>query len=657
MPRPTHGRMSAMSELSAPPTPEPATVDVDVLRRHLDGDHHEIKDEVRRKMAEPQHALPPPDLSIAEYREQVLKWASHLASAGDTAIGFPREFGGEGNPGGSVASFEMLGHSDLSLLVKVGVQFGLFGGAILHLGTRRHHEAYLADVATLDLPGCFAMSEAGHGSDVQNLQTTATYDHETRELVVHTPTAHDNKDWIGNAADHGRMAAVFCQLVVDGESHGVHCVLVPLRDDRGNVLDGIRIEDCGHKLGLNGVDNGRIWFDQVRVPVDNLLDRYGAITDDGAYTSPIDNPDRRFFTMLGTLVQGRVSVAGAGLSAAKSAITIAIRYGERRQQFGPPDGSYEAPLMEYRTHQRRLLTRLARTYALHFSQAELTREFHRIFTDEAAGPEERRKLESWAAGQKAAATWHATDTIQESREACGGKGYLSENRFAALKADTDVFTTFEGDNTVLLQLVAKSLISRFQSDFNKLDPFETAQFISSQVLEQVVERASLRQLVERLADVVPGRDDDAGLHDTEYHCEMFRWREEHVLSGLMRRLRAKIEGGQDPYAAFLDCQDHVVHAARVHVERFVLEAFVRGVEACTDGATKQVLQRLCALYALSEIEADRGWYQEHGRLSGERSKAVITAVNDLVTELRPEAVALVDAFGIPDEVLAPIAVD
>ena len=631
-------------------------IDVAALRGLLDGNHREIKDEVRRQMGDPSFSLPSPEIPTDEYRQLVLDWVCRLAADGDTAIGFPREFGGEGNPGGSVASFEMLGHADLSLAVKVGVQFGLFGGAILHLGTRRHHERYLADVATMALPGCFAMTERGHGSDVQSLQTTATYDHATRELVVTTPTDADHKDWIGNAAEHGRMAAVFCQLVVEGVSHGIHCVLVPLRDDQMRVLPGIRIEDCGTKMGLNGVDNGRIWFDDVRVPVDNLLDQFAQITEEGTYRSPIENPDRRFFTMLGTLVQGRVSVSGAGLSAAKSALTIAIRYGEQRRQFGPPDSAREAPLMEYRTHQRRLLTRLARTYALHFSQQALTEEFHRVFTSEGDDEQARRKLESWAAGQKAATTWHATDTIQESREACGGQGYLAANRFAELKADTDVFTTFEGDNTVLLQLVARSLVSAFQSDFGKLDPLETAGFQTSQVLEQVVERASLRQVVERLADVVPGRDDDAGLYDAEYHCEMFRWREEHVLSGLMRRLRERIQDqDMDPYEAFLECQDHVVEAARVHIERMVLEAFVEGVQRCTDPATREALDRLRCLHALAEIEKDRGWFQEHGRLSGERSKAVVRAVNALVTQVRPDALALVDAFGIPDAVLAPIA--
>ncbi len=122
------------------------------------------------------------------------------------------------------------------------------------------------------------------------------------------------------------------------------------------------------------------------------------------------------------------------------------------------------PLLDYRVHQRRLLPALARTYALHFTQEGVVAELDRIFgaddgTAEQSDDEQRarRELESRAAGLKAIATWHANETIQGCREACGGAGYLTENRFGELMADTEVFTTFEGDNTILLQLVAKSL--------------------------------------------------------------------------------------------------------------------------------------------------------------------------------------------------------
>ena len=318
------------------------------LQRILDGDSADVRDKVRGWLADPANA-PRPDLPIEEHRAQVLAWTKELDSEGDTTIGFPREYGGEGDVNRFVAGFETLAFGDLSLLVKVGVQFGLFGGAVLHIGTKRHHDAYLRDVMSVDLAGCFAMTESGHGSNVQSLRTTATYDADTGEIVVRTPDDDARKDYIGNAARDGRMAAVFAQLVVGGEERGVHCVLVPIRDEAGKPIDGVRIEDCGSKLGLDGVDNGRLWFDDVRVPRDNLLDRYAEIREDGTYFSSIENPTKRFFTMLGTLIQGRVSVCGASIYATKVAQTIAVRHALQRRQFGPPDSDEEVTLIEFST--------------------------------------------------------------------------------------------------------------------------------------------------------------------------------------------------------------------------------------------------------------------------------------------------------------------
>ncbi|WP_028057973.1 acyl-CoA dehydrogenase family protein [Candidatus Solirubrobacter pratensis] len=616
------------------------------LRALLDGDYAEIRDRVRWWLSQPGNE-PVVDLPMEEHRAKVLAWVQELTAEGDTGRGFPAEYGGQDNVGGSVASFGALAFGDLSLLVKCGVQFGLFGGAILHLGTARHHERYLRAATSMELPGCFAMTETGHGSNVQALGTTATYDPEAEEFVVHTPSEDARKDYIGNAARDGRMAVVFAQLIAGcrqgspqraggpgaGEDRGVHALLVPLRDEDGDTLAGVRIEDCGAKLGLDGVDNGRIWFDHVRVPRENLLDRYAQVAPDGTYTSAIENPTKRFFTMLGTLIQGRISVSGASISATKVALTIAIRRALTRRQFGVP-GEPEALLMDYRTHQRRLLIPLAATYALSFAQDRLIAELHEVFTNADTGDRERRELETLAAGVKAIATWHATETIQACREACGGAGYLRQSRFAALKADTDVFTTFEGDNTVLLQLAAKNLLTDYKDAFGELDPLGTAQFIAGQAFGMLAEKIG-----------IPGRDEGGDLLARKTQLELFKWRHEHVLGGVARRLKKGIGDGRDPFSVLVDCQDHVLTTARSWVDLVVLEAFAEVA------GRDPVLDKLCSLYALSRIEAERGWYQEHGKLTATRSKAVIKAVNELLAEIRPHAEMLVDAFGVPDACL------
>ena len=205
--------------------------------------------------------------------------------------------------------------------------------------------------------------------------------------------------------------------------------------------------------------------------------------------------------MLGTLVQGRVCVGGGGdQRRARCAQVIAVRYALRRRQFGPPDGESETLLLDYGQHQRRLLPLLARTYALHFAQERVAADLHRVFSDpDNASERLRRALESRAAATKALGTWHASRTIQECREACGGAGYLSVNRFDALRADTDVFTTFEGDNTVLMQLVAKGRLTDLRDSFGELDQIGTARYVAGIAVETVVEKTSMRQIIERPA--------------------------------------------------------------------------------------------------------------------------------------------------------------
>ncbi|WP_310961489.1 acyl-CoA dehydrogenase family protein [Nocardioides terrisoli] len=645
-------------------------VDVPALTAFLDGRYVEVRNLVRKNLAEYAGVLDDAvELSRDDFRDRVAEIVLDMARTGSAGMGFPPAYGGGGDIGASVAAFETLAFGDLSVLVKTGVQFGLFGGAILQLGTAGHHTTYLGAVISGDLLGCFAMTESGHGSNVQALGTRARYDLETREFVITTPDDISRKDYIGNAARHGRMAVVFAQLEVGGKSEGVHAFLVPIRDGKGRTLPGVRIEDDGPKIGLNGVDNGRLWFDDVRVPRENLLDRYASVSESGVYSSPIENPDRRFFTMLGTLVQGRVCVGGAGINASKVALAVAIAYANRRRQFGAPGSDREELLLDYGMHQRRLFPLLARTYALHFAQEVLAGELHEVFSAASATGDlgddrdqedealemRRRSLESRAAATKALGTWHATRVIQECREACGGAGYLTENRFDALRSDTDVFTTFEGDNHILLQLVAKGLLTDYASGFNDLDQLGMVRFVAGVAVETVVERTAVHKLLERIKDVLPGGDDgwdqEAGLLDSEYHLAMFRWREEHQLSGVARRLKRGMDEGMDPTEVFSRAQDHVIAAAWAHAERMVLEAFVDKVRSMPEGDNRVAVQLLCDLFALSTIEADRGWWMEHGRLSSQRAKAITREVGDLLRKLRPIAEDLVDAFGVPPEML------
>ena len=649
-------QLLASGRPGAPRVTNEPSFPVDVLRARFEVPRPEVRAKVRALLDEPSMA-PLAEPTRAEYRTRVFDWLQQLAQAGFGGLAFPEDAGGAGDPEAFAVTFETLAEGDLSLLIKFGVQFGLFGGSVQNLGDEEQKEQWLPLIASAELPGCFAMTETSHGSNVADLETTATFDAQTQEFVVHSPSPGATKNYIGNAAVHGRMATVFAQLITPGpessdgsaRSHGVHAILVPIRDVEGRPMPGVTIEDDGLKIGLNGVDNGRIRFDRVRVPRRHLLARFARVAEDGAYSSPIASPSKRFFTMLGTLVGGRVSVAAAANAVAKKALWIAVRYGNRRRQFGPP-GEPEFALLDYLSHQERLLPRLARTVALHFALRDLSARYVRFAKgpvegdDPAAHERAGRELEARAAGLKAIATWHGSGTIQECREACGGQGYLAENEFGAMRADADIFTTFEGDNVVLLQLVAKGLLSDYRKQFSDMTLRRAVSYAAARVRDELNEKLPSW-----------GSVDDETARSRDFQGRLLAARERQLLDGLARRLKRRLDGGMDSSRAVLEVQDHMIELARAQVDREVIEAFVAAIDD-SDSALQPVLERLRALYALDLIERDRGWFLEHGVLSGAASQSLRGCVNRLLSELRPDAEALVSTWSFPEQwATAPIA--
>lgn len=617
----------------APLRPSPP-VDVAALRRALDGAQHSTRDRVRTQLTDPRFAYRY-DLDTAAYRELVRDWLQILADEGFGALAAPKAQGGQGDQAAFMAAFETLAFHDLSLTIKFGVQFGLFQGSVQLLGTAWHHETFLPSIATGELLGMFAMSELGSGSNVRDLETTATYDPATKEFVIHTPHPGAHKEWIGNAAVHGRMATVFAQLIVNGTNHGVHALLVPTRDADGHPIPGVTIGDTGVKEGLNGVDNGRLWFDHVRVPRRHLLNRFGEVAPDGTYSSPIESEARRFFTMIGTLVGGRITIGLSALSAAKSALTIAIRYGNRRRQFGP-DGGNTTPLLDYRTHQRRLLPALATGIVLDFALSQLVDRFT------ALNGESDRELEGLAAGLKSYTSWYAQEAITEARECCGGQGYLLVNRIAALRQDIDVWCTFEGDNTVLSQLLAKALLTEYKEEFAEIG-----------VIRHLTRRA--RTALKALNPIAARRDDEDHLRDPEQQVELLRYRERRMLDAAARRLQHALK--EDPERAMFEVQDHLMHLATAHVERVALEAVQAEIEKAP-ATLVPLLALLRDTFWATRVEADLGWFLMSGVVENPKAKAIRYLASKCCQELRPIAEEVTTAFGIPDEVLAaPIAME
>lgn len=547
--------------------------------------------------------------SVAGHREAVYQWCVQLAAQGYGRLGLPPNQGGD--PAALFRLCQSMALFDFSLMVKFGVHFGLCQATIARLGTERHQHL-LEKTSTLELPTCFAMTETDHGSDVRGLETVARF--QDGEFVVHTPHVGATKDYIGSAALHGRLAIVFGQLEVGGERKGVHALLVPIRDSDGDPTPGVTIEDCGRKAGLNGVDNGRLRFDRVRVPRDNLLDRYGGVTAEGVYQSPIDSDTRRFFTMLSNLVAGRLMVAAASTAGARAGLGLAVRYGLHRRQFGPV-------VLDYQAHQRRLMPRLAQACVLRTASDSLAHRYLRVVLGEGG---EDRELETLAAAFKGYFSWFAVETLQVCRECCGGAGYMWDNRLGELKADLDIFTTFEGDNTVLTMLVARNLLGRFKDELSESALAAVGQWLGLRLAEMnpLSARATSRR----------------ALRSPEFHARAFRLRRDRLLASLAARMQSRLRRGVDPLEAINQCQDHVLALSRAYAEAAIFDS------AEEPGSVRD-------LFALSRLEADRGFFLEKGYFAGAKSEAVRRQVLELCAEVREQALELVESFELPADLL------
>ena len=219
-----------------------------------------------------------------------------------------------------------------------------------------------------------------------------------------------------------------------------------------------------------------------------------------------------------------------------------------------------------------------------------------------------------------------------------------------MKADTDVFTTFEGDNHVLTQLVAKELLTAYADDIKGMSPVEWVRFAAEFAGERVIKRTAAQTIMQTIIDTRQDNEEEGSLFNRGTQVKMFEDREDYLLATVARRLQSRSKETSE-FDAFNAVQDHVLHAASAHIDRIILEAFVAGISSCENDEARELLEQVCDLYALSVIEEDKAWFIEHRYLSTERSKAVTRGINERCRTLRPHARTMVDGFGVPEELL------
>lgn len=533
-----------------------------------------------------------------------------------------------------LALLEVLEIFDHSLAIKIGVHFFLWGGAIQFFGTKRHHDKWLRSTENYLIKGCFAMTELGHGSNVRGIETITTYDPSTEEFVVNTPCESAQKYWIGGAAKHATHTVVFSQLNIEGKNEGVHAFITQIRDADGNTCPNVRIADCGHKIGLNGVDNGRIWFDNVRIPRENILNSVADVSPDGKYLSAIKDPDQRFGAFMAPLTSGRVTIAVSAIYMAKISLATAIRYSLTRRAFSISPNGDEVLLLDYPSHQRRLLPLLAKTYAMSFAGNYLKLLYVR------RTPQLIKTLHVVSSGFKAILTWHNMRTLQECREACGGQGLKTENRIGQLKGEYDVQSTFEGDNNVLMQQVSKALLAEYVAAKRKNKPFK----------ELGLEHMN------KSSPTIPSQLSASTVQSSQFQNDIFCLRERDLLNRFAAEVSRYQAQGESKDSAFIASYQLAEDLGRAFTDRAILQTFIEAENGVTDASLKNVLSLLRSMHVLVTLDEDPAFLR-YGYLTTENAATVRKEVANLCSEIRPHALALVSSFGIPDAFLSPIAFD
>ncbi|GJY05039.1 acyl-coenzyme A oxidase 3, peroxisomal-like protein [Tanacetum coccineum] len=507
------------------------------------------------------------------------------------------------------------------------------GGAISYMGTKLHHDKWLKPTETYEVKGCFAMSELGHGSNVRGIETVTRYDANTEEFVINTPCESAQKYWIGGAAKHATHTVVFSQLEINGVNQGVHAFIAQIRDQNGNICPNVRIADCGHKIGLNGVDNGRIWFDHLRIPRENMLNSVADVSPDGQYLSSIKDPLQRFAAFMAPLTSGRVIIASSSVNATKIGITTAIRYSLSRRAFSIRPNEPEVLLLDYPSHQRRLLPLLAKTYVMNFGVNYLKMLYVK------RTPESIKTVHIVSSAIKAVSTWHCMRTLQECREACGGQGIKTENHVGHLKSEYDVQLTFEGDNNVLMQQVSKALLGEFMAAKKRNKP------IICLGLEHL----------NKPVPIIPSYLTSSTIRNAKFQKDIFCLRERDLLQRFATQV-SQLKGHGE------SCLEHIFAVTyqiaedlgRAFSDRLILQTYLDVEARIPEGSLKNVLGLMRSMYTTIVMEEDASFLR-YGYLSTDNAATVREEVPKLCSELRPHALNLVTSFGIPDAFLGPIA--
>ncbi|KAI8682254.1 Acyl-coenzyme A oxidase [Fusarium keratoplasticum] len=494
-----------------------------------------------------------------------------------------------------------------------------------------------------DIIGAYAQTELGHGSNVQGIETTATWDQATKEFIIHSPSLTAAKWWNGTLGRTANHAIVIAQLILldpatngqSTKSFGPHAFVVQVRDLKTHEpLDGIVVGDIGAKFGYASMDNAYMLLHHIRVPHDALLSRYSSVDPEtGAYRAPENR----------AVARKRIVMA-ARLILARST-TIAIRYCCVRRQFREKgkvqDPDVESPVLDYPTVQIRLFPLLATAFALHYSGKRMSEIYDKTRSDieDKGDLSALAELHSLSSGLKSLSTELAAGGIETCRRAMGGHGFGGGSGLVGLNYDYVSKPIVEGDNWMITQQMSRYLIKKAKlvASTSGLKP-------ESRTEEVLLRYWHLNS--ETLQSPRTAKPLDVINNDRDI-VEAF----EHRASFLAFKAYEAVEVKKASWDSVL-VQLHELSNAQS--EAVLVYNFFTGLASDTSlpEPTKQVMWKLFRLFGLYTINKSGRDFSRSGAISADQLDHIPdVAVGNLMQDIRPHAVCLVDSFKFPDYLL------
>lgn len=497
--------------------------------------------------------------------------------------------------------------------------------------TQEQQERWLSPARNMEIIGCYAQTELGHGSNVRGLETTATFDPSTDEFTMHSPTITSTKWWPGGLGKVATHALVQARLIINKRDYGIHAFIVQVRCMENHTpLPGIIVGDIGTKYAVNTVDNGFLRLDHVCIPRMNMLMRMAEVTKEGNYIRS-DVPSQILYGAMVTAREIIISEAPIHLS---RAVTIAVRYSSVRRQFSSKEGMPETQVLNYMTQQQRLFPLLASTYAFQFAAQWVRWLYEDIQSrlqknDFSTLPE----VHACTAGLKALMTSVTAVGIEQCRLMCGGHGYLCSSGLPELYAAYLPSCTYEGDNIIMFREVGRSLIRTLLNLQSGDIPTGTTAYLNKS-----------KRLTTENCIVSNGKD----FLDEVVLLVAFETRSARLISDCAR----KVLSMSDFQAGLDELATEIVDAARAHCQLIVVSKFSEKIQEEIPGSgVKEQLQLLYYVYALSLILAHAGEFLSTGYLTRKQLFLAKSQLRMLFARVRPNAVALVDSFNHTDHFL------